>query len=279
MFVFAGPNGSGKSTIIREFQKLSDFPAQYINPDVITQQLPGDASTYLARSRQAQQIVEQQRQDFIANRTSFAFETVASHPSKVALMHQANQAGFEVTLVFVCTNDPAINVDRVALRVRNGGHDVQTDKIISRYHRTLRLLPSAVDVANRAIIFDNTESYSQGAIFENGELVERNSTLTDWLNQIIAQVSERQQERQQIAVAAEQKKLTLQPANILSGDYTGDITVVANHYALQRISDSRRVLHDRTLVQAECGISSRITYAQGVSVTQPQQTRDRGLER
>ena len=48
-------------------------------------------------------------------------------------------------LVFVETNNPQINVERVALRVRQGGHDVAIDKIIARYDRTLQLLPKTVE--------------------------------------------------------------------------------------------------------------------------------------
>jgi predicted ABC-type ATPase len=82
LVVFAGPNGSGKSSITRQFQQEEDFTSNYINPDVITANLPGDDSNYLERSRQAQQISEQQRQDFIANRESFAFETVSTEKDK-----------------------------------------------------------------------------------------------------------------------------------------------------------------------------------------------------
>jgi predicted ABC-type ATPase len=38
-------------------------------------------------------------------------------------------------LVSVGTNDPQVNVERVALRVRQGGHDMPMAKIIARYDR------------------------------------------------------------------------------------------------------------------------------------------------
>jgi predicted ABC-type ATPase len=56
----------------------------------------------------------------------------------------------------VATDDPAINVSRVANRVALGGHPVPEDKIVSRYHKSLELLLSAIRFTNRAYIFDNS---------------------------------------------------------------------------------------------------------------------------
>ena len=37
-------------------------------------------------------------------------------------------------------------------------NDVPTDKVVARYHRTLQLLPRAVELANTAYIFDNSQT-------------------------------------------------------------------------------------------------------------------------
>ena len=57
-------------------------------------------------------------------RQTFTFETVMSHPGKVALLQQAQQAGYRTYLYYVATDDPEINVSRVANRVALKGHDV-----------------------------------------------------------------------------------------------------------------------------------------------------------
>ena len=44
----------------------------------------------------------------------------------------------------------------VASLAPNGGHPVPEDKIISRYHRSLELLPAAVEQSSRAYVFDNS---------------------------------------------------------------------------------------------------------------------------
>lgn len=60
-------------------------------------------------------------------RQTFTFETVMSHPGKVALLQQAQQAGYRTYLYYVAT-DPEINVSRVANRVALKGHDVPSEK-------------------------------------------------------------------------------------------------------------------------------------------------------
>lgn len=79
-----------------------------------------------------------------------------SHPSKVDIMIRAVDAGYDVTVYFVCTSDPEINVRRVEQRVSMGGHDVPRERIVARYWRTLDLLCHAALVARRTVLFDNS---------------------------------------------------------------------------------------------------------------------------
>lgn len=96
------------------------------------------------------------REKLLRERRSFTIETVMSHPGKVELLERAQAMGYRTYLYFVATEDPEINVARVASRVRKGGHAVPEEKIVSRYHATLGLLPAAIHRSNRAFLFDNT---------------------------------------------------------------------------------------------------------------------------
>lgn len=102
------------------------------------------------------------RHHLLKQRASFTFETVMSHPGKVALLARAQQAGYRTYLYYVATDDPAINVSRVANRVALGGHAVPEEKIVERYHKSLGLLREAIRYSHRAYIFDNsTDSADQ----------------------------------------------------------------------------------------------------------------------
>ncbi|MCA8910116.1 MAG: zeta toxin family protein [Planctomycetes bacterium] len=96
------------------------------------------------------------REQLLKQHVSFAIETVMSSPDKVELLERAQKAGFRTYLYYIATKDPGLNVQRVAQRVAQGGHDVPDDKIVSRYSRSLDLLAGAISHTNRAYIFDNS---------------------------------------------------------------------------------------------------------------------------
>lgn len=101
--------------------------------------------------------------DFLRNKllqagVTFTFETVMSHRSKVDFLRLAQESGFRTYLYYVATEDPEINISRVAARVAEGGHNVSPEKIVDRYNRSLELLSEAVGYANRAYIFDNSSA-------------------------------------------------------------------------------------------------------------------------
>ena len=96
------------------------------------------------------------RHDLLRRKVSFTFETVMSARAKVEFLCKAREQGFRTYLYYVATEDPEINVSRVAHRVSMGKHDVPRDKIIQRYYRSLDLLPDAVFCSDRAYVFDNS---------------------------------------------------------------------------------------------------------------------------
>ena len=93
---------------------------------------------------------------FLDRGESFSQETVFSHPSKVAALKRASEAGYRTYLYFIATGSPKINVSRVANRFSTGGHDVPADKVISRYPRSLAQLQAALPWLSRAYVFDNS---------------------------------------------------------------------------------------------------------------------------
>lgn len=111
----------------------------------------------------------------------FSFETVMSHPSKLDFMRRARSAGFKVYLYFVSLPDPELNVYRVQARVSKGGHDVDPEKIVSRYYRTMNYLYDAIRLADSVFLFDNKSSKPQlFAKKENGELKVEGTYVPQW---------------------------------------------------------------------------------------------------
>jgi predicted ABC-type ATPase len=118
------------------------------------------------------------RQKLLAAKKSLTIETVMSHPGKVELLKTAQELGYRTYLYFIATEDPAINVSRVASRVRQGGHPVPEDKIVKRYHASLNLLIDAIRHTNRAYLFDNSRHHRTWlAEVTNGRLLEMKTGL------------------------------------------------------------------------------------------------------
>ena len=59
------------------------------------------------------------------------FETVMSSRNKIEFIRKAQKDGYRAYLYFVATEDPLINISRVSHRVKTGGHDVPSDKVIA----------------------------------------------------------------------------------------------------------------------------------------------------
>lgn len=123
------------------------------------------------------------RNKLLQTESTFSFETVMSHPSKVDFLKKAKAKGFKTYLYFVGTQDPSINIERVGLRVSKGGHSVLADKVTHRYYRSMEQLAEAFLLVDRAYIFDNTLSNSRFLLLEkDGKEVKMHlETVPEWV--------------------------------------------------------------------------------------------------
>lgn len=130
-----------------------------INPDLLTRKLvvqeelePGDANL------QAVQRIERWLNTSIDVHQTIGVETVLSTPKYRKLVQRAKSRGFEIRLIYVLVESVEIQIERVKVRVRKGGHDVPEHKIRERRVRSLAQLRWFFDQADRAIVLDNSAS-------------------------------------------------------------------------------------------------------------------------
>ena len=261
---FAGPNGSGKSTTITSTLTEVGFPPEaYINADDIARGLEGEIADYRERNMRAAQIAEEKRLAFLAEGKDFAFETVMSTPEKVALLTQAKARGYEVTLVFVSTNDPEINVTRVANRVSLGGHNVEPDTVRERYHRAHALLACAVEHADAALVHDNSATNAPHVMvaskFEGRvEIHSFEERDTSWVTDALEnpwreRVASRAHLMSVMVQHAFDAKVDCPPeavtAEAVNGaEYWGTVLAATDHHVLQLTMKGEYLLHDRQLI-------------------------------
>lgn len=145
ILVLAGPNGSGKSTITQYFEKIGE----YTNADDVV------SATGMS-NEDAARFVDKRRYDSISSHKDFTFETVLSSSYKLDILKKAKEQGYFIKCVFILTVDPLINVARVEARVTSGGHNVDTNKIIERYYKSLKNIKILMDLCDILHVYDNT---------------------------------------------------------------------------------------------------------------------------
>jgi predicted ABC-type ATPase len=243
LVVIAGPNGSGKSTITDLHRQLQDLPPAYVNADEIAKKLGIDAY-------QAAALADTQRKDLLEHRTPFAFETVLSHPSKLAVLSKAHQAGYDITLVYVGTEDPKINLQRVASRVLSGGHDVPGNKTVARWHRSMELLAPAVQRADASLIYDNSGTKPfVAAQLEGVRLAARAKDMPKWVEEaLLVPLAARVQDLKKIDGFAKANGLELQHADPDGGRDEGRMLAQTKNYITQMAGEGTLIVHDKAFV-------------------------------
>jgi predicted ABC-type ATPase len=133
LVIVAGPNGAGKST---SAQLLLPPGIEYLNADEIASSLPPGSG----RDVRAGRILFERWDRLCAGRTSFAVETTLSNRSLLRRIETAKSSGYVVALLFLWLPSEESAIDRVAERVRRGGHDIPESTIRRRYVSGLRNL-------------------------------------------------------------------------------------------------------------------------------------------
>jgi predicted ABC-type ATPase len=177
----AGPNGAGKTTFYHAH--LQPAALRFVNADVLSRELL--LAPYLAA-----QVADRVRQRLVEERESFIFETVFSDPvgDKLNFLKQAAASGYTVVLCFIGISGPEVSQQRVAIRVSQGGHDVPTEKLMSRFPRTLANLKLAIRALPFVFVFDNDDlrtPFRQIAGFKNGQIVTLARPLPAWLSPLL----------------------------------------------------------------------------------------------
>ena len=156
--VVAGPNGSGKTSTTEKLL-ANEWAADslYINPDNIAQDQFGDWNSQDAVMKAAHEATRL-RYQCLKEKSSFVFETVFSSQEKLDFLRKAKDEGFFIRFFYVCTENPEINVLRIAQRYLDGGHEVPISKVFSRYYKSLALAAQAIQFVDRAYVYDNSRN-------------------------------------------------------------------------------------------------------------------------
>ncbi len=134
--VLAGPNGAGKTTAAPRLLRRALKVEEFVNADVIAQGLSGFAPERAALA--AGRIMMKRLKELAGQRKSFAFETTLASRSFAVWLKELKSQRYIVHLLFLWMPSAEAAVQRVAERVRLGGHDVPEGTVRRRYRAGLR---------------------------------------------------------------------------------------------------------------------------------------------
>jgi predicted ABC-type ATPase len=132
--VIAGPNGAGKTTFAREYLTQHADVVHFINADLIAGGLSPLRPELAAVS--AGKLVLSEIGRLIAAKASFAFESTLSGLTYARRFEQLKQAGYEIEIVYLLLPAPGLALQRIASRVRQGGHNVPAVDVRRRFKRS-----------------------------------------------------------------------------------------------------------------------------------------------
>jgi predicted ABC-type ATPase len=153
--VIAGPNGAGKTTFAREYLPREGGVIHFVNADLIASGLSPLRPELAAR--RAGRLVLAELSRLSKERKHFAFESTLSGRTYLRLLSRWKQTGYRIEMVFLRLASVDIALQRIAARVRQGGHDVPRGDVIRRFDRSWNnFLTLYRPIADRWAVYDNS---------------------------------------------------------------------------------------------------------------------------
>ena len=133
VYIIAGPNGAGKTTFATKFLPRYVECTEFVNADLIASALSPfvpDRAAFRAGRLMLDQI------HLLANRgIDFGFETTLAGKGYVRLLHNLKSRGYSIHLFYLWVHGIEIALERIAVRVKMGGHNVPENVVRRRYYR------------------------------------------------------------------------------------------------------------------------------------------------
>lgn len=165
--IIAGPNGAGKSALAPVLLRDTFGLLEFVNADTISAGL--SAFNAEAVALDAGRVMLTRLRELATHKQSFSFESTLATRSYAPWISRLAQEGYEFHVLFLWLNTVELAIQRVAERVRGGGHSVSVDIIRRRYRRGLENLSQLyLPLADSWVVYDNSGARSP-LLIANGE--------------------------------------------------------------------------------------------------------------
>jgi len=155
LYIIAGPNGAGKTTSAESLLPNIINCVEFVNADLIAKGISPYNSDAVAI--EAGRIMLKRIDELVNEKVDFVIETTLTTLSYINLITHCKNIGYEIVLIYIWLNHPTIAINRVAQRVKKGGHNIPTDIIERRYYKGLKnLYKKFLPLCDEWIICDNS---------------------------------------------------------------------------------------------------------------------------
>ena len=178
--IFAGVNGAGKTSIYKSIYYNENIDEKRINTDEMVSRIGHwqDNNLQIKCAREAIKLIKK----YIVEGISFNQETTLSGKSIISNIKLAKEKGFYVTMNYIGVKSVDIAKERVAIRVRKGGHGIPDEAIERRYFDSLSNLSKVINICDKINIYDNSEMFKLVMVIKDGEVVWKDKKIPNWLN-------------------------------------------------------------------------------------------------
>ena len=133
VYIIAGPNGAGKTTFATKFLPHYVECMEFVNADLIASAL----SPFLPdrAAFRAGRLMIEQIHSLADSRVDFGFETTLAGRGYVRLLNNLKDRGYQIHLFYLWIHSIDVALERIAGRVKMGGHNVPEDVVRRRYDK------------------------------------------------------------------------------------------------------------------------------------------------
>lgn len=181
LYIIAGPNGVGKTTFAREFLPHYVECLEFVNADLIAHGLSPFAPERAAI--RAGRIVLEQIHSLGRNQRDFGFESTLAGKTQIRMLRDLKKNGYKIHIFYLWISSVELAMERIADRVREGGHFVPEETVRRRFGKSLfNFIHFYRPLADTWHLFDNSSDIPVRIALYDGELTIFNSKLYDHLS-------------------------------------------------------------------------------------------------
>ncbi len=150
-----GTNGCGKSSL-RNYLNLSDIQTN-IDPDMLNRIfMTKYPHTYPIES--AKQALKMYN-EALETKLNICLESTLSGHGTMQRIITTKQLGYKTVAYYIGLNSVELNLQRIALRVENGGHNIKEQTVRRRYNESASNLCKIYSYLDELHIIDNSDLY------------------------------------------------------------------------------------------------------------------------